>query len=497
MRAYLLKRLLLMVPTLFGISLVIWIVVTAAPGEPGGGRADREGQKQSGSQNESRRIFRAQFNLDKPVFFNDYVTLTAQEVLDAVRSAENFTLPPDQRAKARERLDDWGNYAVPPLVGALDLAPNPEARFHVLRQLPINARRVLPTASRKRLTPEEVQRNREILTETRDIEDRLTLDLKGWPPERLRTLSSLATDPESRAALTELDAKTAAWKAWYAERASRWTWTATDRWKIRLTDTRFFRYWSNLVRGDLGTSHVHREPVLSLIFSRLPVSLTLSALSLVLAYLISVPLGIWSAVHHRTKLEQAVSTLLFMLYSLPAFFTASLLLRYLGIGQPWRLIPVEGFESTDTFSMTTWEHVKDVMWHVAAPLFCLTYVSLAALSRYAKSGILNVIRSDYVRTARAKGVEERWVIWKHTVRNGIIPIVTLLGTTLPAIVGGSIIIESVFRIPGIGFLLWDSILQRDFNVVIGESLIVAILTMIGILVSDILYAVVDPRIRFQ
>jgi peptide/nickel transport system permease protein len=161
------------------------------------------------------------------------------------------------------------------------------------------------------------------------------------------------------------------------------------------------------------------------------------------------------------------------------------------------VIPVTGFESSDTFHMTTWEHILDILYHGVAPLFCLTYVSLAALSRYAKSGVLNVIRADYIRTARAKGLPERTVIIKHAVRNGIIPIVTLLGTTLPAIVGGSIIIESVFTIPGIGHLLWDSINQRDYNVVIGEALIVGVLTMVGILVSDLLYAVVDPRIRYR
>jgi peptide/nickel transport system permease protein len=186
-----------------------------------------------------------------------------------------------------------------------------------------------------------------------------------------------------------------------------------------------------------------------------------------------------------------------MLYSLPAFFTASLLLRYLGIDRPFKWIPVTGFESDDTFSMTTMEHVLDILHHCVAPLFCMTYVSLAGLSRYAKSGILNVIRSDYVRTARAKGVAERWVILRHTVRNGIIPIVTLLGSTLPVIVGGSIVVETVFSIPGIGRLVFESIMQRDYNVVIGETLIIAVLTMVGILLSDLLYAVVDPRIRYQ
>ena len=123
-------------------------------------------------------------------------------------------------------------------------------------------------------------------------------------------------------------------------------------------------------------------------------------------------------------------------------------------------------------------------------------VSLAALSRYAKSGILNVIRADYIRTARAKGLKERVVILKHALRNGIMPVVTLLGTTLPVIVGGSVVIETIFLIPGMGHLMIESILARDYNVVIGITMITAVLTMIGILVSDILYAVIDPRISY-
>jgi peptide/nickel transport system permease protein len=497
MRTYILKRLLLMIPTLFGITLIVWIVVTSAPGDPGQSQvAEARGQK-TGMTSESRRIFRAQFNLDKPLFWNDYVDLGPEEILDTLRTANDPDLTPKERRKARETLDDWGNFAVPGLVAALDLVKTPWEEAIVLERLPVNAKRVATPSVGQKLTEADKQLNRDILTETREIEDHLTLSinpltLDAW--KRAGGAPAGGVPPDVHA---EMDRVAAGWKAWLQAHKSRWEWSASEKLKIRLFDTKFAKYWANLAKGDLGISNVHREPVLDLIISRLPISITLSVTSLLLAYLISIPLGVWSAVRHGTHLERGSSTALFMLYSLPSFFVASLLLRYLGIGRPFRWIPVQGFESPDTFHMTTTQHVLDVLHHVLAPIFCLTYASFAALSRYAKSGLLNVIRSDYVRTARAKGVAESKVILKHALRNGIIPIVTLLGSTLPVIVGGSIVIESVFSIPGIGYLLWDSILQRDYNVVIGESVIVAVLTMVGILISDLTYAVVDPRIRYQ
>jgi peptide/nickel transport system permease protein len=139
----------------------------------------------------------------------------------------------------------------------------------------------------------------------------------------------------------------------------------------------------------------------------------------------------------------------------------------------------------------------DMTWHMILPLVCLTYGGLAAISRYARTGLLDVIRSDYVRTARAKGLPEWIVIMKHAVRNGLIPILTLLGFTLPALIGGSIIIEHIFAIDGMGKLMITAIQFRDYNVIMGELLIAAVLTLLGILLSDISYALVDPRISLE
>jgi peptide/nickel transport system permease protein len=159
--------------------------------------------------------------------------------------------------------------------------------------------------------------------------------------------------------------------------------------------------------------------------------------------------------------------------------------------------PVSGFQSGDPNMQTTMQMLGDMTWHMILPLVCLTYGGLAAISRYARTGLLDVIRSDYVRTARAKGLPEWIVIMKHAVRNGLIPILTLLGFTLPALIGGSIIIEHIFAIDGMGKLMITAIQFRDYNVIMGELLIASVLTLLGILLSDISYALVDPRISLE
>jgi peptide/nickel transport system permease protein len=268
---------------------------------------------------------------------------------------------------------------------------------------------------------------------------------------------------------------------------------------VLFLETQFATYWANLLRFDLGNSMVHKVPVMTLVLERLKYSLTLALSSLVLAYLVSIPVGIASAKFHGSWGERGTGLVLFALYSLPSFYVATLVIKYLAEGQPGSLeiIPPDRFESMEAWRLPSWTWLKDIAWHVLAPIFCMTYASFAALSRMAKTGVLHVIRSDYVRTARAKGLGEFIVVVKHATRNGIIPIITILGTTLPVIVGGSFIIEYIFSIPGFGLLTIQSIHARDFNVIVGVELIIAVLTMIGILISDFLYAVADPRISLS
>ena len=221
-------------------------------------------------------------------------------------------------------------------------------------------------------------------------------------------------------------------------------------------------------------------------------------LSILIAYLVSVPLGVFSAVKRNSLADRVITVVLFMLYSLPSFFVGTLLLFYLSEGGDWwHIFPTGGFQSPEWRRLTTLEQIRDCLWHITLPLACLSYASFAALSRYARSGLLEVIKADYVRTARAKGLPERVVIVKHALRNGLIPLLTLLAGLLPAVLGGSVIVEFIFNIPGMGLLMVDSIFQRDYNTVMGIGLLSAVLIQVGILLSDISYAFVDPRITFE
>jgi len=262
----------------------------------------------------------------------------------------------------------------------------------------------------------------------------------------------------------------------------------------------YVQYWLWLKRIatlDFGQSIKFNRPVWDVLKERIPVSIKLALTSVILAYLISIPLGIYSASHQYSRLDRIVTLALFILYSLPGFWVATMLIVFLGGGDFLDIFPVFGLTSVGAEHWGFWARFRDAAWHLVLPIFCMTYGSLAVLSRYMRTAMLEVIRQDYITTARAKGLPERVVILKHALRNSLIPIVTLLSGLLPALLGGSIIIETIFTIPGMGKLAWEAILARDYPIIMAELTVVSFLTLFGVLLSDILYSVVDPRIAFE
>jgi peptide/nickel transport system permease protein len=258
----------------------------------------------------------------------------------------------------------------------------------------------------------------------------------------------------------------------------------------------YFVWAGNLVRGDLGVSYTRNyAPVLELIVERIPATLLLSATSIALAYLLSIPLGLWSTVKAGTLPERSVSTMLYMLYSLPAFVAALYLQLLLYVKLDW--LPLYGMNSDNYDSLSTAGKALDLLKHAAMPIICFTYGSLAYYSRFIRANMQEVVRQDYIRTARAKGVGPRAIIWKHAFRNTLIPLVTMLGLTLPGLLGGAVILEQIFVWPGMGRLFFEAIGQRDYNVIMGLVLMFSVLTLAGQLLADILYAVVDPRVAYH
>ncbi|HEY4233357.1 MAG TPA: ABC transporter permease [Lacipirellulaceae bacterium] len=258
----------------------------------------------------------------------------------------------------------------------------------------------------------------------------------------------------------------------------------------------YFVWLRNVVRLDLGQSIPNNNrAVLSLIGERVPRTLMLSATSLVLAYLLSIPLGLWSTVRSGSTVERTVSTALYMLYSLPEFVAALYLqlLFYTKLG--W--LPLYGMSSDNYDTFSTFGKAWDLFQHALLPVTCFTYASLAYYARFIHANMQEVIRQDYIRTARAKGVPPWRVIWHHAFRNTLIPLVTLIGFTLPALLSGAVILEQIFTWPGIGQLFFESIGKRDYDTIMGLTLMFSVLTLVGQLLADVLYAVVDPRVSYS
>ena len=257
----------------------------------------------------------------------------------------------------------------------------------------------------------------------------------------------------------------------------------------------YIRWLGRIIRLDFGESLVDHRPVIQKIKEALPTTLALNFASIFLIYLISIPTGVVSAVRRGDIIDRFTMLLLLILYSLPSFWVASMLITYLAGGEHLNLFPVVGYRSLDPVPGGWWGQLLDIVWHLVLPVVCLTYGGLAFLSRFTRGVLLEVLGEEYLITARAKGIPERKVIWRHAFRNALIPMTTLLGTLLPALLGGSVIIEQIFSIPGMGRLGFQSILSRDYPTIMAIATIQALVTLFGLLLVDLAYIAVDPRIR--
>jgi peptide/nickel transport system permease protein len=257
----------------------------------------------------------------------------------------------------------------------------------------------------------------------------------------------------------------------------------------------YVQWLGNLARFDLSTSLSRHVPVSRMMKERIGPTLLLSVTSLALAYLIAIPTGLFATVRNGKLDERITSTLLYMLYSLPVFVAA--LFLQIVFFQKLGWFPLDGMKSDEYDSLSIWGKTLDIAWHALLPIVCQTYVLLAYYSRFIRSNMQEVIRQDYIRTARAKGVPPRHVILRHAFRNTLIPLVTMLGLTLPSLLSGAVILEQIFSWPGMGALFFESIRERDYPTIMGLVLMFSLLTLLGQLLADVLYAVVDPRVTYS
>lgn len=259
-----------------------------------------------------------------------------------------------------------------------------------------------------------------------------------------------------------------------------------------------FGLWiKRVVTLDFGKSYKDKKPVMEKIASALPITLTLNIITIFLIYVISIPWGVASALNPTGWLDRISALVLFILYSLPSFWVALILITFVSGGDYLDIFPIAGLMSDGAETLPLWNRVGNIAWHLVLPIVCLTYGGFSFLTRFARVTMLEVIHQDYMRTARAKGLSEWKVVLKHGLRNAMIPLLTLMGTLLLALLGGSVIIEQIFAIPGMGRLGFEAVLSRDYPVIMALALIGALLTLVSLLLSDLLYRVVDPRIRFE
>ncbi len=455
---YFLKRILLIFPTLLGISIITFIIIKMAPGDP---TAFKMGNQQSGmssDQNLAKQVIeqtREIYGLDKPLMLN-FTIFNYEENWEEIRDYLKAGNPLSGRAydDIVEPIKQADEVAVPFLVGLLEQGD---------------------------LSPEETLVALEILT----IKQKLSISVDMSLDRQLEYVQNWWYGGTDSTGVVRKAAEDS------------YQFSGLQLFQKIFTEAQYPRWLVNMMMLEFGNSIKDNRPVWDHIKESVPVSLIFTFTSFILAYLIAIPLGIYSATHQYTTGDKVTTVILFILYSLPNFWVATMAIVFLGGGDFLNIFPVSGLHTIGYEELGFWARTGDLLHHVALPLIIWTYGSFSALSRYMRGSMLEVIRQDYIRTARAKGLSERVVTYKHALRNSLIPIITMLANLLPLAISGSIIIESIFSIPGMGQLSFNAVLFRDYPIIMAVTTISAMLTLFGILLSDLLYAAVDPRITFE
>lgn len=554
---YCIKRLIVMLITLFGITVITFVITRLAPGDPATLKVKVGTSGIKGGAQQARRIIaqtRKLYGFDKPLilnFRNENYKTESKKLVKTLLTGDEY-----DREDARIEIREVSSLALPALFDEINekasLAKIQEGDKEIFQNEFLD---ILPTIVHHSLQPDEIKNNSQLsdeekiqvwkkwwiekrgyyeginasqigsaLAESDDTKrEELFLRYGGFAVRYLiaEVLKSkggkegLSTKALRSAAALELivkkpwrishdlsDAEFSAnldrWKRWWRNEQVRFVEFSTFQKINRIfTATQYGQWLGKLLIFDFDISYTYNRPSLELIKERLPISLQLSIISIFISYIIAIPLGIFSSTHRNTKTDQIITVILFILYSLPSFWVASMLIMFTTGGDFPNIFPSRYLHSIGYESFPFWKQLTDWLWHLVLPVACYTYASFAFLSRQMRTSMLEVIKQDFIRTARAKGLPERVVIFKHALRNSLIPILTLSASLLPELLGGSVVIEQIFSIDGLGKLSFEAILNRDYPLVNAILFFSAVLTLIGILLADLSYAIADPRIRFE
>ncbi|MEZ5007275.1 MAG: ABC transporter permease subunit [Chitinophagales bacterium] len=470
---YIIKRILIFIPTLIIISMAIFFLNLMAPGDPvesmlnlssGGEGGGNMADKMAGEDAYLRK--RTELHLDQPVF---YFAFTSQAYPDTL-----YRVP---RKWHRENLHK--------LIGIYGNWPQISDYYLDLQEF----EKEVILIAKDSLNPKSLIKIRENIGNLyNDSEaekaEKYFANIEKYANAAPSTMALIPSFNQLKSNYNAISTEATKWKT----KVPKFSWYGLKN--------QYHIWFSNFVQMDFGMSLQDKQPIANKIKSNILVTMIISFLSIILTYLIAIPLGIFSA-RNKGKLSDNISTTsLFILYSLPNFWIATLLIIYLCSPENLHWFPAYGLGEFKE-GMNFFQKLGVRAYHIVLPLFCWTYGSLAFLSRQMRGGMLNVLSQDYIRTARAKGLEENKVIYKHAFRNSLLPIITIFGNVLPAMISGAIVIEVIFSLPGMGRMLLDAIVFKDYPVVFTLVLLTAFLTMLGYLIADILYAVVDPRISYK
>jgi peptide/nickel transport system permease protein len=486
---YLVRRILLFIPTLIIISLLAFVISVSAPGDPvsrmmSSAESGDVFQSQSVIQLQQQQLWRHRLGLDLPVF---YFSMTPASFPDTLYRIYDR----GERSALKSLLYQFGNWK------------SIEAYHSSLKKLFADLDQIkLDSASQKSLLRSEIH--------------------EAINQSRFNTLALLSSSQTNLIAtlLSEMQAQFSRYSFFSAVSSDlqgvrqkfEQMKIASQPWKNYFPAIHFYShnqyhrwlfgdgvYSKGLIRGDLGISLVSQMAVSTIIWQHIGWSLLLTFISVILAYIISLPVGIRAAVKHGSAFDRSSSVILFLLHSMPAFWVATLLLLVFANPTVLHWFPASGVKPVSGYpaNASFLEKVKLSLPYLILPTIAYTYGSLAFLSRLTRSSMLEILHQDYIRTARAKGLPERMVIYKHAFRNALLPIITVFANILPATLGGSVILESIFSIPGMGLETFHAIQNQDYPMIVGVFTLTGVLTLIGYLVADILYVVADPRISFS
>ena len=492
MLKYTIQRIITFIPMLIAISLLSFIISINAPGDPverlaKSSESEGSAQEQSGASKKIKAELRKKLGLDLPIFYISISDFASSDTLYKIQDKYH-------KANLEALTHQSGNWQV------VSNYYNKLLNLQKTHQK-INAKNIV--ANNILLDLNEVNEiTNQFGSEIGSLLETSNKELVSLKFEKMNTLITNYSYLNSlKPALTEAEK----YKNDLSEKSTRWkTYIPTLHWYGTKNQYHLWLFGNGndrkgLLRGDFGISYIDSQPIQDKIWQKVGISFSLSLISILLAYLISIPIGIYSAYRKDSLADTGMSLILFILYSMPSFFVGTLLLLQFANPDNLSWFPVSGIQDPTLFdpNWSFWQKIKHRMPFLILPIITYTYGSFAFLSRIMRVGMIDIVSQDYIRTARAKGLGEGKVILKHALRNSLLPVITVFAAIFPMAVGGSIIIEVIFSIPGMGVEIYNSILNYDYPMIITVFTLSGFLTMIGYLVSDILYAVVDPRISYK